>query len=427
VQSSAFEFPRVDIGCLLSITTGLLFAQCVKFRGLGLAPMNTISPSDSAEEPFFGRDKWSLPAIHTFKFPLTSTTRYFEDMTLSTGSAPIQLDHVRAIVRDVGGNTSSGSSINEKQLIQAALKLATLLQQRASQLQTPQERRQQAELDRMLQHPEDKATLTQITDQSFRSSSAGRVVDQMVHILDVQGVPRFFSVFDQALLKGFQSFGEYLPGVAVPMVKEKMRKETANVILPAEHDKLASHLRERSQEGLRMNVNFLGEAILGEQESRKRLDRYLAALQLPEIECVSIKISTLYSQISPIARKHSIRAVADRLELLYRAAAKETFQRADGTQVPKFVYLDMEEYRDLHLTSEIFMHTLDRKGMENVRAGIALQAYIPDSSLVQESITQWAVSRFQKGHSPVTIRIVKGANTEMERVEASLRGWPQAP
>ncbi len=337
------------------------------------------------------------------------------------------LDRVRAILSEQGVAPGRPPMLEDQRLVQSAMAVAILLQSRASELQTPQERRQQAELDRMLQHPEDKATLTQITDQSFRSMLPGRVVDQMVHILDVQGVPRFFSVFDQALLKGFQSFGEYLPGVAVPMVKEKMRKETANVILPAEQDKLSIHLRERSREGLRMNVNFLGEAILGERESRRRLDRYLAALQMPEIECVSIKISTLYSQISSIARKHSIRTVSDRLELLYRAAAKESFVRADGTRVPKFVYLDMEEYRDLQLTAEIFMHTMSRPGMESVRGGIALQAYVPDSYLVQERITQWAVDRFKKGGAPITIRIVKGANMEMERVEASLRGWPQAP
>ncbi|MFN9345972.1 MAG: bifunctional proline dehydrogenase/L-glutamate gamma-semialdehyde dehydrogenase [Planctomycetota bacterium] len=318
-------------------------------------------------------------------------------------------------------------SIDDQRLEVAAIELAKALQKRASELQTPAERRQQAELDRMLEHPEDKATLTQITDQSFRSNSPGRVVDQMVHILDVQGVPRFFSMFDQALLKGFQSFGEYLPGVAVPLVKEKMRKETANVILPAEEEKLRGHLSERSREGVRMNVNFLGEAILGQQECVKRLDRYLSALQMPEIECVSIKISTLYSQISPLAREHTIRMVSDRLELLYRAAAKERFVRPDKTEVPKFVYLDMEEYRDLSLTAEIFMRTLDRPGMENVRAGIALQAYVPDSALVQESLTHWAQKRVARGGQSVTIRIVKGANMEMERVEASLRGWPQAP
>jgi RHH-type proline utilization regulon transcriptional repressor/proline dehydrogenase/delta 1-pyrroline-5-carboxylate dehydrogenase len=348
-------------------------------------------------------------------------------MSSTPASDPLSVQQVRSLLGDHGFAPGQTPALDDKRLVEASLKLAMLLQQRASQLQTPQERRQQAELDRMLQHPEDKSTLTQITDQSFRSASPGRVVDQMVHILDVQGVPRFFSVFDQALLRGFQSFGEYLPGVAVPMVKEKMRKETANVILPAEHDKLAGHLRERSHEGLRMNVNFLGEAILGERESRRRLDRYLAALQLPEIECVSIKISTLYSQISPMARNQSIRMVADRLELLYRAAAKEMFVQADGERVPKFVYLDMEEYKDLHLTADVFMQTLSRKGMENVRGGIALQAYIPDSSLVQETITQWAVDRCRKGGSPITIRIVKGANMELERVEASIRGWPQAP
>jgi RHH-type proline utilization regulon transcriptional repressor/proline dehydrogenase/delta 1-pyrroline-5-carboxylate dehydrogenase len=125
-------------------------------------------------------------------------------------------------------------------LVEAALAVARMLQNRATKLQTPAERRQQAELDRMIQHPSDKAILTQMTDQSFRSQSAWRVVDQMVHILDVQGVPRFFSMLDRTLLKGFQSFGNYLPGVAVPLVKDKMRKETANVILPAEAEVLSS-------------------------------------------------------------------------------------------------------------------------------------------------------------------------------------------
>ncbi|MCC6508857.1 MAG: proline dehydrogenase family protein, partial [Pirellulaceae bacterium] len=279
----------------------------------------------------------------------------------------------------------------------------------------------------MLQHPEDKVTLTQMTDQGFRSRSPDRAVDQLIHILDVQGIPRFFSQLDQALLRGFQSFGNYLPGVAVPMVKDKMRKETSNVILPAEPAMLREHLSARRTEGIRMNVNFLGEALLGEDEAQHRLEKYLAALQQPEIEVVSVKISTLYSQISPLARAHTLRIVGDRLELLYRAAARHRFQPQQGPAVPKFVYLDMEEYRDMALTSEAFMSTLDRPGLEQVRAGIALQAYVPDSFPVQQRITQWAQQRVARGGSPVTIRIVKGANMEMERVEASLRGWPQAP
>jgi len=229
------------------------------------------------------------------------------------------------------------------------------------------------------------------------------------------------------MLKGFQSFGAYLPGVAMPLVKEKMQHETANVILPAEAEPLRKHLEARREEGVRMNVNHLGEALLGERDARRRLDGYLAILQRPEIEVISVKISTIYSQISPLARKHTVGQLCDRLELLFLAAARGVFLRADGTEVSKFVYLDMEEYRDMQLTAEAFMQTLDRPGLEGVRAGIALQAYLPDSYPVMQRLLAWARSRVASGGAPMTVRLVKGANMEMERVEASIQGWPQAP
>ena len=122
--------------------------------------------------------------------------------------------------------------------VQQAVHLARELCRHARELQTPQERRQQAELDRMIQSPHDKATLMQLTDQAFRSRRPHRAADQLIHILDVQGVPRFFSALDRTLLMGFQSFGAYLPGVAMPFVKERMQQETANVILPAERELL---------------------------------------------------------------------------------------------------------------------------------------------------------------------------------------------
>ena len=186
-------------------------------------------------------------------------------------------------------------------------------------------------------------------------------------------------------------------------------------------------MRARWDEGVRMNVNFLGEALLGEEDAQQRLQGYLAALQQPEIEVISVKISTIYSQISALAREYTVDVLCDRLELLFRAAAKAKFTRRDGTTVPKFVYLDMEEYRDKDLTAEVFMRTLDRPGLQQARAGIALQAYIPDSFATQQRINEWARKRVAAGGSPVTIRLVKGANMEAERVEASIRGWPQAP
>ncbi|HEY5657109.1 MAG TPA: proline dehydrogenase family protein, partial [Myxococcota bacterium] len=315
----------------------------------------------------------------------------------------------------------------EGDALERAIALARYLQTRAAALQTREEKRQQAELERMLQSPEDRATLIQMTDQAFRARSPRRAAEQLTHILDVQGVPRFFGPVDRAMLRGFQSFGEHLPGVSMPLVKGKMRGETANVILPAEEEHLSEHLEKRRAHGIRMNVNLLGEALLGEDEARRRLESYLAALQLPGIEVISVKVSTLYSQLAPLSRRRAVAVLCDRMERLYRAAAQARFTRADGSEVAKFVYLDMEEYRDFEITLEAFLATLSRPGLEDVDAGIALQAYLPDAFAAQQRINAWARQRVANGGSPVTIRLVKGANMEAERVAASLAGWPQAP
>ena len=321
--------------------------------------------------------------------------------------------------------TAAGDSVPSE--LQRAIELAAALQKRAIDLETPAERRQQSDLDRMLQSPTDKSTLIQMTDQAFRSKRAERMADQLVHILDVQGVPRFFGPVDRTMLKGFQSFADYVPGVAMPLVEAQIRKETANVILPAETGLLARHLADRRAEGVRMNVNLLGEAILGEREAERRFEANLQSLQMPEIEVMSVKISTIYSQISSLARDHTIQVLCDRMEMLYRSAARLSYVRPDATRVPKFIYLDMEEYRDMDLTAEVFMRTLDRPGMEAISAGIVLQAYIPDSFATLQRLHVWARRRVAAKGASITIRLVKGANMEMERVEAAIRGWPQAP
>src|SRR5512138_407805 len=95
------------------------------------------------------------------------------------------------------------ASSNRPPAVQKAIFIARCLQKRATELQTPSEKRQQAELDRMLQTPSDKATLALMTDQAFRTNDPARAVEHLTHILDVQGVPRFFGPWDRTLMKGF--------------------------------------------------------------------------------------------------------------------------------------------------------------------------------------------------------------------------------
>ena len=193
---------------------------------------------------------------------------------------------------------------------------------------------------------------------------------------------------------------------------------------------MSQHLRARQQQGVQMNVNLLGEALLGEQETRRRMQSFLDALRMPDVRCLSVKITTLYSQVSPVARKPTISIVADRLETLYRTALHEqpvAPTESSATATGKFVYLDMEEYRDLYLTRDILTEALGRPGLERARAGVALQAYVPDSFGVMNELIAWSSARVANGGEPLTIRLVKGANMEMERVEASVAGHAVAP
>ena len=55
--------------------------------------------------------------------------------------------------------SQAGGATNAHQQ-RRALEIARLIQSRATELQTPQEREQQQELDQLIQNPSDKATVT---------------------------------------------------------------------------------------------------------------------------------------------------------------------------------------------------------------------------------------------------------------------------
>ena len=98
----------------------------------------------------------------------------------------------------------SGKALDQNTRIQRAAALAAFLQSRANELLTSVEKEQQEEFDKLIRNPADRATLVQMTDQVFRSNSLHRSADQLVHILDVQGIPGFFSPFDKVMLQNFK-------------------------------------------------------------------------------------------------------------------------------------------------------------------------------------------------------------------------------
>lgn len=308
-----------------------------------------------------------------------------------------------------------------------AIALAAMMLEEAGRIQTFKERRQQAQLARMMSDPKGKAFTTSMTDQSFRSRRFVRIADQLIYLLQKYGIPKYLSSDRRLSLDVFKLLGTSFSNFLVPLTIQMLRRETRTVILPGEKELLIKHIERRRREGVRVNINHLGEAILGEEEAHRRLHVYMEDLSKSYIEYISVKISTIYSQINLLDWDQTLDKLAERLRQLYRAAIKHLYQRADGSLVPKFVNLDMEEYRDLKLTVALFRKVLDEPEFINYSAGIVLQAYLPESFAIQQELTQWAMQRVAQGGAPIKIRLVKGANLAMEQVEAALRLWPQAP
>ncbi|WP_028585880.1 proline dehydrogenase family protein [Desulfogranum mediterraneum] len=316
---------------------------------------------------------------------------------------------------------------HKEQLYQQAVALAEQWQNRANELLTREEKHIQEQMKRLLTHPGDKVLLSKMIDQSFRSHDAKRVADQISHLIDEEGVPEFFSRVEKLFIQMFKGVGKHFSALAVPTMIDQMRASSSRAIIPGEHKELHAHLQKRKQQGIRMNINHLGEAVLGEEEAARRLATYIRDMEDPDVEYISIKISTIYSQINSLALDETVEILKERLAAIYRVAKVNTFTRPDTTTVAKFVNLDMEEYRDLEITYAAFVATLDQEEFKDYSAGIVLQAYLPDSFAMQRKLTRWARERVKNGGAPVKLRIVKGANMEMERLESALFNWPLAP
>jgi RHH-type transcriptional regulator, proline utilization regulon repressor / proline dehydrogenase / delta 1-pyrroline-5-carboxylate dehydrogenase len=312
-------------------------------------------------------------------------------------------------------------------LAHRAVELAEALLREARAQQTPDEHAQARKLARMMADPHGKELTIALADQAFRSHRPERIADQLAYLLERYGVPQYMDWWERVALLLGGAMAHYLPSLVVPPIVNRLRHETQNVILPGEEEDLRRYLETRRSAGLRLNLNQLGEAILGEAEAARRLDAYLALLARDDVEYISVKVSSVFSQIDLVAFRATVARVAERLRTLYRTAARHHYRYTDGRVAPKFINLDMEEYRDLELTTTAFCEVLGEPEFLALSAGIVLQAYLPDSHRAQRALTEWARARRARGGAPIKLRIVKGANLAMERIEAAVHGWPQAP
>ena len=192
--------------------------------------------------------------------------------------------------------------------------------------------------------------------------------------------------------------------LAVPIIKWRLRRDTSRVIIDAARPHLTQHLATRFEQHIGQNVNLLGEVVLGDGEADKRYYSYLEALKEPDINYISVKISGIYAQTHALNYKECFPELVRRMSELYQTAIDYPYTDADGVTKPKFINLDMEEYKDAHLTMKLFKDVLSLPQFKNYEAGIVVQSYLPDAWDFQSELLEFAL--------------------DMENIVSDLRGWP---
>lgn len=212
--------------------------------------------------------------------------------------------------------------------------------------------------------------------------------------------------------------GYLAPEIVIPAARKVFSQLVGDLVVDVTDHKLGPVIEKLRADGSRLNINLLGEAVLGDAEADRRLAANAELLKRDDIDYVSLKVSAVTGPSSHWDTDAIVESAVEKLLPLYEFAAQSS--------KPKFINLDMEEYKDLDITIQVFETLLDRPELKNLEAGIVIQAYLPDALDAYQGLVEWAQKRVADGGAPIKIRLVKGANLAMERVEAEIHDWPLA-
>ncbi|CAN2228784.1 COG4230 Delta 1-pyrroline-5-carboxylate dehydrogenase [Candidatus Nanopelagicaceae bacterium] len=290
------------------------------------------------------------------------------------------------------------------------------LMEQSDKLRDRREKANRKRVARLFKDPKAiEATIT-LTDEVMRISSvksSSRIFRRAAKKASITG----FGPLNGIGLHAIGIISNVLPTPVVAAVHQRVRALSKDLILASEADKLSKHLGKRTEKGISLNINVLGEAVLGDHEAELRFQSILEMMRRDEVNYISVKLSSIVAQLVIIDVEGSITRVSEKMRILYREAIQHGV----------FVNLDMEEYRDLPMTVAAFMRVLDEPEFESMKAGIVLQAYLPESHIFFAQLVDWSKARYARSGGTIKVRLVKGANLAMERAEAELHGWSSAP
>ena len=190
-------------------------------------------------------------------------------------------------------------------------------------------------------------------------------------------------------------------------------------------------LEKLRKQKISFTADLLGEACLSEKEALEYQTRYIEMISqlskqseswseveqldrnhlgsIPKVN-VSVKLSSLFSQIKIQAFDYSKQILKERLRPIFQIAKERGV----------FINLDLEQYELKELTFAVFKELImEPEFRQYPNWGIVVQAYLRDSFDEVKSLTEFAKQR----GCPFTIRLVKGAYWDFETIDSEQKRW----
>ena len=217
------------------------------------------------------------------------------------------------------------------------------------------------------------------------------------------------------------------PWVSAPLLRWNVSEMARQFIAGRNPDEVITTLRKRRAQKICFTVDVLGEAVVSEAEADEYATRYADLLEklasetrdwtdslgknveLFPVVNMSVKISALYSQMSPAAPADAIAHLGAKLRPLLRRAR----------ELGAFINFDMESYVLKNTTLELFKTILTEAEFKDwPNAGIVIQAYLRDSEGDLRDLIEWGGAR----GTPFAVRLVKGAYWDYETTKSGQNG-----
>src|SRR5947209_920123 len=219
-----------------------------------------------------------------------------------------------------------------------------------------------------------------------------------------------------------------VPWVSAPLLRWNISETARQFIAGRNPDEVIATLRKRRAQKIGFTVDVLGEAVVSEAEADKYAARYADLLEklaretrnwtdpvgknaeLFPVVNLSVKISALYSQMSPAAPADAIAHVGTKLRPLLRRAR----------ELGVFINIDMESYALKNTTLQLFKTIFTEPEFKDwPHAGIVIQAYLRDSEADLRDLIEWGRARGTR----FAVRLVKGAYWDYETTKSLQNSW----